>query len=254
MNRLQGKVAVVTGAAGGIGAAAARLLAEEGAKVLLVDLAKSALEVASNEIPGETSWIAADVADQEQTAGFMATAVERYGRLDIALLNAGIEGAVAPIHQHRVEDFDRVMSVNVRGVWLGVKYAVAAMLESGGGSIVITSSVAGLSGVEGMSGYSASKHAVVGIMRTAAIEYAKHNIRVNTVHPAPIDTQMMRAVEAGFIPDKPEAAKGAMEKMIPLKRYGTPAEVAKLMLFLASDDSSFCTGGTYTVDGGMSAG
>lgn len=251
--RLQNKVAIVTGAAGGIGAAAAALLANEGARVLLVDLDAQALQRVASGIAGEVAWHAADVSEPKQVEDYVAAAVERFGGLDIALLNAGIEGAVAAIPDYDIAMFDRVMAVNVRGVWLGIKYAQPAMRQRGGGSIVITSSVAGLRGVEGLSAYVASKHAVVGIMRSAAIEGAAQNIRVNTVNPAPIETRMMRAIETGFVPGKPDAAKGAMEKGIPMRRYGTPQEVANLMLFLASDESRYCTGGVYTVDGGMAA-
>ena len=253
MARLKNKVALVTGASGGIGAAAARRFVAEGASVVLVDLSQGSLEAVAAEIGGETLCISGDVSDADQNAAMVAATRERFGGLDIALLNAGIEGNVAPVTDYDIETFDRVMAVNVRGVWLGIKYVVPAMQARGGGSIVVTSSVAGLRGVQGMSAYVASKHAVVGIVRCAAAEGAPHNIRVNTVNPAPIETRMMRSLETSFVPDKPEAAKQVMEQRIPMGRYGTPDEVANLMLFLASDESEYCTGGTYTVDGAMSA-
>jgi NAD(P)-dependent dehydrogenase (short-subunit alcohol dehydrogenase family) len=154
--------------------------------------------------------------------------------LDIAILNAGIEGDVKPITDYDVDVFDRVMAVNVRGVWLGLKYCIPAISQRGGGSIVITSSVAGLRGAAYMSAYCASKHAVIGLMRTAALECAPANIRVNTVNPAPIETRMMRSLESGMAPASPEAAKAAIAQRIPLQRYGAPQEVADLMLFLAT--------------------
>ncbi len=152
------------------------------------------------------------------------------------------------------------MAVNVRGVWLGLKYVIPVMRERGGGSIVITSSTAGIGGTAGLSAYVTSKHAVIGLMRTAALECAPLGIRVNTVNPAPIETRMMRSLEEMRVAaaDSSEVtvqqAKRASAARIPLQRYGNPEEVAKLMLFLASDESSFCTGGVYMVDGGRSAG
>ena len=158
-----------------------------------------------------------------------------------------------PITDYAIDTFDKVMAVNVRGVWLGLKYAAPEIAKRGGGSIVITSSVAGVRGAAGVSAYIASKHAVIGLMRTAALEMAAKKIRVNTVNPAPVDTRMMRSLEAGFQPDDPGQAKEMMSAMVPLQRYAEPVEVARIMLFLASDESSYCSGGVYMVDGGMTA-
>lgn len=251
MHRLTNKIAIVTGAGGGIGAAAARRFAAEGAQVLLVDRDEAALQAVA-EGNTQMDCCVADVSQPEQMAACVQAAVQRFGGLDIAVLNAGIEGEVRPIIDYDIATFDRVMAVNVRGVWLGLKYCIPAIARRGGGSIVITSSVAGLRGAENMSAYCASKHAVVGLMRTAASECAPLNIRVNTVNPAPIETRMMRSLETGFLPGQPDAAKAVISQRIPMQRYGTPQEVADLMLFLASDESGYCTGGTYTVDGGMS--
>ena len=251
MNRLTNKVAIITGASGGIGAAAARRFAAQGARVLLVDRDEAALQAVADG-NAQMGCCVADVSQPEQMAACVQAAVQRFGGLDIAVLNAGIEGEVRPITDYDIATFDRVMAVNVRGVWLGLKYCIPAIAQRGGGSIVITSSVAGLSGAENMSAYCASKHAVVGLMRTAAGECAPLNIRVNTVNPAPIETRMMRSLETGFLPGQPDAAKAVITQRIPMQRYGTPQEVADLMLFLASDESGYCTGGTYTVDGGMS--
>lgn len=254
MDRLKDKVAIVTGATGGIGLEAAKLFAAEGARVLLVDLDAGALEAAATAIgPERASAQAADVSDPEQTRAYVEAAVARYGRIDVMFANAGIEGEVAPIADYGLDMFDRVMSVNVRGVWLGLKYAMPAMAKTGGGSIVITSSVAGLRGMQRLSAYVASKHAVVGLMKVAALEGAPLGIRVNTVNPAPIATRMIEALEQGYGAENIERIQGKLRAAVPLKRYGEPAEVARLALFLASDESSYCTGNAFPVDGGMCA-
>jgi NAD(P)-dependent dehydrogenase (short-subunit alcohol dehydrogenase family) len=207
--------------------------------------------------------VVADTTQPEQVERFVQTAVERYGGVDILLANAGIEGRVLPITEYPVDVFDQVLAVNVRGVWLGLKYVIPVMQQRGGGSIVITSSTAGLRGTAGTSAYTTSKHAVIGLMRSAALECAPLKIRVNTVNPAPIETRMMRSLEqqraenaerAGETSATPEQMKALGTTRIPLGRYGEPDEVARLLLFLASVESSFCTGGVYSVDGGVSAG
>jgi NAD(P)-dependent dehydrogenase (short-subunit alcohol dehydrogenase family) len=253
MKRLAGKVAVITGGAGGIGVATGRLFVEEGARVLLVDLADETLRHAVAAIgSADVSAVAADVSRAEDVQRYVQTAVERYGGIDVFFANAGIEGAVAPITEYPDEAFDRVMAVNVRGVWLGLKHVMAQMQQRGG-SIIITSSIAGVRGSPLMAPYSTSKHAVVGLMRSAAVAGASHRIRVNTVNPAQVETRMMRAIEAALDPAAPERAKAEREARIPMKRYGTPEEVARLALFLASDESAYCTGGVYMVDGGFTA-
>jgi NAD(P)-dependent dehydrogenase (short-subunit alcohol dehydrogenase family) len=254
MGRLDSKVAVITGGSGGIGAAAGRLFVREGARVLLVDLHEELLRQAVQSIgTNAVSCAVADVTQPEQVQAYVRTAVERYGGIDISLQNAGIEGIVQPITDYPIEIFDTVMAVNVRGVWLGIKYTLPEMQKRGGGSIIITSSVAGIRGAAGVSAYITSKHAVIGLMRTAALEGAEHKIRVNTVNPAPIETRMMRSLEEGFAPGAASHAKERFAATVPLQRYGTPEEVANLMLFLASDESRYCTGGVYMVDGGTSA-
>lgn len=260
MARLTGKVAVITGGAGGIGRAAAKLFTEEGAKVLLVDVNQAALQDAVQTIGSNVaSYTVADTTQPEQVQHFVQTASERYGGIDIFLANAGIEGVVQPITDYPIEVFDQVIAVNVRAVWLGLKYVIPVMRARGGGSIVITSSTAGIRGGLGMSPYTTSKHAVIGLMRTATLECAPLGIRVNTVNPAPIETRMMRSLEemrasASSGATTVEQVKQHAASRIPLQRYGAPEEVARLMLFLASDESSFCTGGVYMVDGGTSAG
>jgi NAD(P)-dependent dehydrogenase (short-subunit alcohol dehydrogenase family) len=251
MGRLDGKVAIITGAARGIGAAAARLFAAEGAHLVLADVLTEPLERVAAEIGSRAAACPTDVTDEAAVKKLVDAAVARHGKLDIALLNAGIEGKVSPIEDYPAEMFDKVMAINVRGVWLGLKYAMKAM-EAAGGSIVITSSTSGIRATPHMSAYTASKHAVIGLMRSAAIEGSARKIRVNTVNPSPIDTPMISSLEAmrgvAGRNDQP------MAQGTPLGRYGKPEEVANLMLFLASDESSFCTGGVYMVDGGVSAG
>ena len=261
MARLTGKIALITGGAGGIGQAAAKIFTAEGARVVLVDLDEAALQSAVQSIGEEmASYAVADVTQPEQVQSYVNAAVERWGGIDIFLANAGIEGVLSSIADYPIDIFDRVMAVNVRGVWLGLKYVMPVMRDRGGGSIVITSSTAGIGGSASMSAYVASKHAVIGLMRSAALEGAGLGIRVNTVNPAPIETRMMRSLEEMRVAAADDSAvtveqtKQVSEARIPLQRYGNPEEVAKLMLFLASDESSFCTGGVYMVDGGMSAG
>src|ERR1019366_5458988 len=254
MGKLDDRVALITGGSGGIGRAAAKRFVDEGAKVLLVDLEERALRSAVDAIGGnQASFVCADVTSDDDTQRYVKAAVERYGRIDIYLANAGIEGSVKPIPDYPIEVFDRVIAVNVRGVWLGLKHVIPAMAKGGGGSIVITSSTSGVHGYAGVSAYVTSKHAVIGMMRTAALECAPLKIRVNTVNPAPIETRMMRSLEEQFVPGYPGQAKEQVQTTIPLGRYGQPEEVAEVMLFLASDQSSFCTGGIYMVDGGVSA-
>jgi len=260
MARLPGKIAIITGGAGGIGRAAARVFNAEGAQVLLVDLNEAALQEAVQGTGSQqASYVVADTTEPEPVQQYINTAVERYGGVDIVLANAGVEGVVSPLPDYPIDEFDKVMAVNVRGVWLALKYAIPVMRTRGGGSIVITSSTAGIRGSSGMSAYNTSKHAVIGMMRSAALECAAYGIRVNTVNPAPIETRMMRSLEemrttiVGGTATV-EQTKSSFARRIPLQRYGDPEEVARLMLFLASDESSFCTGGVYMVDGGTSAG
>ena len=244
MGKLDGKVAIITGGSGGIGSAAARVFANEGAEIMLVDLDGDAMAASVAEIGDDkVAYTVADVADSAQTQAYVAAAVERFGGVDIALLNAGIEGQVSPIVDYPEEMYD-----------LGLKYVMPVMKTRGKGSIVVTSSTAGIRAVSGMSAYATSKHAVIGLMRAAALEGAADDIRVNTVNPSPIDTRMMEALEQMHGLPGGDRSNRPMARHTPLQRYGEPEEVAKLMMFLSSDDSSFCTGGVYMVDGGVSAG
>lgn len=250
MGRLDGKVGIITGAAGGIGSAAARRFVEEGAQVLLVDRDEEGLARLARDLdPARAAFFVADVTDETDVQAFVSGAVARFGRVDVALLNAGIEGRLGRISELPVTVFDQVMAVNVRSVWLGLA-ALLPVMRANGGSIVITSSVAGLKGSARLAAYSASKHAVLGLMRSAALEGAPDGIRVNAINPAQTLTRMMEAIDEYLDNEGREVDRTGR---IPLGRYADPSEIAALMLFLASDESRFCTGATYLVDGGTTS-
>ncbi|MEH6558118.1 MAG: glucose 1-dehydrogenase [Oceanicoccus sp.] len=253
MERLQNKVAIITGGSGGIGKAAAAKFLAEGAKVMLVDIDESALQNAAKELGGDVATCAADVTKNSDNVRFVNTTVQQFGRVDIFLANAGIEGQVAPITDYDEDVFDQVIAVNVKGVWLGIKHVFPVMQKNGGGSIVITSSTEGVRGGIGISAYTTSKHAVIGLMRGIAKEGAPANIRVNTVNPCPVETRMMRSLENGISPGDSKGAHDRIAESIPLQRYGEPEDVANIMLFLASDESAFITGSVYMADGGSTA-
>ena len=254
--RFVGKVVAVTGAAGGIGRSAALRFAVEGASVVAVDLPSPSLDDVVTDIVaagGRAVAVAADVTVEAQVAAYVAAAIDTFGGLDALINNAGIEGRVLPLTQTEVADFDRVIAVNVRGVWLGMKHAAPAIAARGGGAIVNTSSVAGLGGTPNIIAYGASKHAVVGMTKTAAIELAPQQIRVNAVCPSPVETRMMRSLEAGYQPADPTAVHDMIAASIPLGRYGEPGDVAALMCFLCSDDAAFLSGAAIPIDGAMKA-
>jgi 3alpha(or 20beta)-hydroxysteroid dehydrogenase len=253
MKRLAGKIAIVTGAAGGIGRASAELFVEEGARVVMTDVDGDALAEAARPLGRAAVCIVGDVADPTTAQRAVAAAMAQFGGLHVLFANAGTEGRVAPLIDQRLEDVERVLRVNVLGVFSFVKEAAPQIAKSGGGSIVITSSVAGLIGSPGLGPYIASKHAVIGLMKAAAVELAAAGIRVNTVNPGPIDNRMMRSIENQAAPEHAELVKSAFSKQVPLGRYGTNEEIAKVVLFLASDDSSYCTGSVFMADGGFVA-
>lgn len=255
MSRLDGKTALITGGAGAIGLAAGKLFLQEGANIVLVDVSELALQQTVRSIGNDRlSYVAADVASPDDTRRFVQATLDRHDRIDIFLANAGIEGAAHPIPDYDLETFDRVLAVNVRGVFLGLQQVIPIMAKQGSGSIIITSSILGLKGAgAGLSAYVASKHAVIGLMRAAAIECAPHGIRVNTINPAFVQGPMMERIVQSMTSSANEPVSERLEGMVPLARYCTPDEVAQVLLFLASDGSRFCTGGVYPVDGGMSA-
>ena len=249
MAQLSGKTALITGAAGGIGAAIAHLFVTEGANVVLLDRKQKTLDHLLVSLPdGRATTLCCDVSD----TGQMKAAFAMQSTLDVVVLNAGIEGDVAPITSYDESNFDQVLAVNVKGTWLGLKYGVAAMADTGG-SIIVTSSVAGLRGIARSSAYAASKHAVLGLVKSVAAEVGSTGLRINAVCPSPVETNMMRSLEKQAAPGASAKAKTAIERMMLLGRYGAPEEIANMMLFLASDASSYCTGGVFAVDGGYTA-
>lgn len=248
--RLKGKSAVITGGAGNIGLASAERFLREGARVLIVDrgaerVAEAQRALASNDVHG----LDADVTDARAVERYAAEARRLFGETDIFFNNAGIAGAVAPIVVHPDDAFDRVMAVNVRGVFLGLKHMLPAMRD--GGSIICTSSVAGLRGSPGMAGYVASKHAVVGLMRVASAEAAGRRIRVNTIHPGPVEGDMMSELERGMAPADPASAHALISQRMRLGRYIERKEIADLVTFLASDESRMISGATMVIDAAM---
>lgn len=253
--KLKNKVAIITGGAGGIGYSTAKRFLNEGALgVMLVDLDEEALKKSVEKLDSNhVDYTVADVSKSEDVKRYTQKTLDRFGRLDILFLNAGIEGVVKPLTEYPEEVYDKVLAVNTKGVFLGLKYGFPELKKCGGGSVIITSSVAGLQGTPSVIGYVTSKHALNGTMKVAALEGADHNIRVNSIHPSPVDNRMMRSLEEGFAPGAGEAAKSDFEKMIPLGRYASNNEIANLALFLASDESSFITGSIYPIDGGMTA-
>jgi len=251
--RLKKKSVVITGGAGGIGLATAKKMLDEGAtEVLLVDLSEEALKEATEEMDSDkVHYISADVTKSKDVKKYTDKAIDLFKRIDVLFLNAGVEGVVKPIEEYPEETFDQVMNVNVKGVWLGMKHAFPHMKENRGGSIIITSSVAGLQGTPNVSAYVTSKHAAIGAMKVGALEGAADKVRVNTIHPSPVDNRMMRSLEEGFAPGGGEEAKKGFEQMIPLGRYANNEEIADLAVFLASDESKFITGAQYVIDGGL---
>jgi len=255
MSNLSGKSCVITGGAGSLGIAAARLLHENGAKLTLVDLDREKLATAADAafgtVPDDVLLVAADVSSEADVKRAIGESAARFGPISVVFSNAGNFGSVAPIEAYPTEDFEAVWRVHVKGAFLVAKHAVPHMER--GGSIVITSSVAATRGDPGVYAYITAKHALTGFMRCLAKELAPRGIRVNTINPGPIDNAFQKRVEDGLGEEIGRDGTEFFNEIIPMGRHGTPAEVARSVLYLASDQSSYTTGAQLAVDGGMSA-
>jgi NAD(P)-dependent dehydrogenase (short-subunit alcohol dehydrogenase family) len=251
MNEFQGKVALVTGGTSGIGRAAAIAYAREGANVVVAGRRAAEGEETVRLIRAqgrEALFVPTDVAQEAQVKNLIGRTLDQFGRLDFAFNNAGVEQTPTPFLEQTVETYDQVMDINVKGVWLSMKYEIPAMLKTGGGSIVNTSSGAGVIAMPSAEIYVASKHAVIGLTKSAALEFGKQGIRINAVLPAVIETDMSRR----FFGEQPEA-RAAMTAMHPIGRIGTPDEIADAVIWLSSSKSSFVIGHSLLVDGGFTA-
>jgi NAD(P)-dependent dehydrogenase (short-subunit alcohol dehydrogenase family) len=246
-DRFTDKVVLITGAASGIGRAAALAFAAEGARVALLDRFAAAPEAVWASLKNEGSEvlsIACDVSSPDQVEGAIKQVVDRFGRLDVAFNNAGVENKAAPVHEVDLAEWDRILGINLRGTFICMKHELAQMVKQGGGVVVNTSSGAGIRGVAGGAAYAASKHAIIGLTRSAALDYAKQNIRVNAVLPGNIETPMMDRFTGGDI-------QKAID-LEPVGRLGKPEEIAEAVLWMASDLGGFVTGAATVIDGGWS--
>jgi NAD(P)-dependent dehydrogenase (short-subunit alcohol dehydrogenase family) len=246
-NRFTGKVAFVTGAASGIGKAAAVAFASEGARVAIIDRTEEALQQTAKAVEdagGELLVIACDISKPEQIEAAVARTVKTFGRLDVAFNNAGVENKAAPVADIELDEWDRILDINLRGTFVCMKHELAQMVRQGSGVVVNTSSGAGIRGVAGGSAYAASKHAIIGLTKSAALDYAKSNIRVNAVLPGNIETPMMDRFTGGDI-------QKAID-LEPVGRLGKPEEIAEAVLWMSSDLGAFVTGAAISVDGGWS--
>ena len=253
--RLDGRVAVVTGAAGVIGAATIRLLAERGARIVAVDRREVDLKAAIKDLPASAQALAisADVTDEDEVAGYVGTTIEKFGAIDAFYNNAGIEGEVKPITEYSLETFRKVLDVNVVGVFLGMKHVLPVMLKQNKGSIINTASIAGLMGSPHIAVYSASKHAVIGLTKSAAWECTGTGVRINCVCPGLIDSRMLSTIMQGRNGGNAPMPHEKLVERIPARRLGQASEVASIVAFLASDEASYVSGSAYTVDGGRTA-
>jgi NAD(P)-dependent dehydrogenase (short-subunit alcohol dehydrogenase family) len=250
MERLQGKRAVVTGAGAGIGRVIALRLAGEGASVALADVDGGAAEKVASEIDGETLVRRTDVTTADEVEALISNVVESWGGLDVMVNNAGV-GVAATAVETTEEDYDRVMDVCVRGTLLGMKYAIPAIRDSGGGSVINMSSVAALVGITDRAIYSAAKGAILSLTRAAAMDHVEEGVRVNCIAPGTVDTPWVSRITSGY--DDPEEARANMQARQPHNRFVTPEEIAAMAAYLASDESGSCIGACMVVDGGVTA-
>lgn len=254
---LEGKVAIVTGAAGGIGGASAAEIGRCGAKVLLVDNRGDAVQQKADELAAEGLDVAAftaDVSDVAQVDAYVADAIARWGRIDLFHNNAAMEGPFLPIQDYDVDVFDRLVAVNVRGVFLGLRAVLPKLLAQDSGAIVNTSSIAAWVGFGHLAAYTATKHAVAGFTRAVAAEIATTNVRINAVSPGVIETEFVKRIERVVAePGDPTEGHGLFMPSVPKQRYGQPEEIAKVVRFLLSDDASYVLGANWLADGGMQA-
>ena len=253
--RLDGRVAVVTGAAGVIGSATIRLLAERGARIVAVDRLPADLEAAIKDLPASAEAIAvtADVTEEDGVKDYVRAAIEKFGTIDVFYNNAGVEGEVKPIQDYSREAFREVLDVNVVGVFLGMKHVLPVMLKQNKGSIINTASLAGLVGSPHLAVYSASKHAVIGLTKSVAWECTGTGVRINCVCPGLIESRMLSAIFQGRAGGNAPYPMEKMVERVPARRLGQGSEVASIVAFLASDEASYVSGSAYTVDGGRTA-
>ena len=247
----KGRTAIVFGGTAGIGRATALRFADAGANVVIAGLGASdglAAEAQARAAGVQAMFIEADVSREQDVQHAMSRAIDRFGRIDAAVNNAGIEGRFGPVQDATVEDFDRIIGVNLKGVWLGMKHQIPHMLAHGGGAIVNTASSAGVTGIPNVALYTASKHGVVGLTKASALELAGSKIRVNAVAPGPVNTGLLHRMIGGHIDPSVIAAS------VPMKRISEPEETARAIVWLCSDEASFITGHTLVVDGGLTVG
>ena len=251
VEKFQDKIALVTGAGSGIGRAAAKAFAGEGAKVVIADISVNGGEETVhmiNEEGGEAIFIKTDVSQQSEVEALFLKTIEKYGRIDCAFNNAGIGQAPSLTAEYNKDTWDSIVGTNLSSIWLCMRYEIPQMIKQGAGTIVNTSSDAGLFGVPGMGAYSATKHGIIGLTKTAALEYARSGLRVNAICPGPIATEGIQA----YVTAHPEL-ESQFTAMVPMKRFGSPAEIAKVVIWLCSDAASYVTGVALPVDGGQSA-
>jgi len=255
-NSMVGKIALVTGGGSGIGQAACKAFAQAGAQVMVVDINGAAAEATAEAVRalgGAAQAVAADVSQSAEVQGYVAATLSAFGRIDAFFNNAGIEGQVSPLAEYDEANWDRVIAINLKGAFLGLRYVLPVMIGQQSGSIINAASVAGTVGAPGMAAYAASKHAILGLTRTAAGEVGRQGVRVNAICPGPIQTRMMQSLAEQLNPAEPVAVLRANVARNPLGRYGEPDEVARVVVFLASDDAAYVNGAAWLIDGGRTA-